>query len=1010
MAQETILTLKEYKAQIDELKSSIGDLENATDRYGGLLNSTVGTLDDNIKLLTQQKNALNDLKQQYKEGQISLTNYNKSEKELKTAISELNQQINIQQKQANAAKGSYNDLNQTLALLKNSYKQLTEEERKSSFGKTMVKDINDLSEKLKKIDESMGDYHRNVGNYASAFDGVKATFGALGLSMQGLDPVFKVATVAGYGFGKMLDTLKAHPFVAIASILVMTFMKLKQAINGNEESSKKWAVAMSAFQPILNAITNGLDWLASKLVDVVSWVTASLPKLLKNVGNFAKGLTNVLGNVVDIILFIPNKLGDVMVWVNKQLIEGLEKIIGGVGEVLDLIGLDVGEKMKSWAASYKDFTLSYMEGIKNAFGNAGDYVKQLGVNIDKTMNKWASATKNQIELTKAQQKLDEERRKQEIAGEESLLKQQTLRNEIAESSGKKRVELLKELKKEIEDNGKKELELAQRTLEIEERKRALTPNSREANLYYEQLRRNVISVQAATEAATVRINKQITSTESGLDALATKSAKDAENAAQKASKDLLKNTKDLLDINRATFEQSIADLEQEYNYKKDLGLATVKDTIEFEKEKHKIITGYIQEQQEAIKNAKEDQRLLAEDRVGLETQALKFTTQGIKEETEYKIKMDRLWVEDRRTSINEILKYTNDFQREELINSQNSTENAINGIKMLYLTGKEGLEDYINYLRSTITDEVTEKFFEDTIKLLEHLRGKNLESYSQYQEELTKISTIEEQNRLNVLIAADKAKEMELTKYYEEVKKKFGVNSEEAERTASELFEVRIRLAEELQKLSDSFLDIQLKDKEDLNKFADNQLKTYQNLYKGIASIFGSIADIYEEGIRHEVEMGKISEEEAKKRFETVKAFQISEAVLSTLSGAVGAFMGTWKDESIPFMWMRAVLAGVNTAAVVGTGLAQIEKISHTNPYGDNNKSALSGSTSSSSVSSSVQAMPLLYEPADIKTLQNIQTQSAIETQTQDTRVYIVESDIQASGKRVEVRDKNTTW
>lgn len=1009
MAQETILTLKEYKAQIDELKSSIGDLENATDRYGGLLNSTVGTLDDNIKLLTQQKNALNDLKQQYKEGQISLTSYNKSEKELKTAISELNQQINIQQKQANATKGSYNDLNQTLALLKNSYKQLTEEERKSSFGKTMIKDINDLSEKLKKIDESMGDYHRNIGNYASAFDGIKATFGALGLSMQGLDPVFKIATVAGYGFGKMLDTLKAHPFVTIASILVMTFMKLKQAINGNEESSKKWAVAMSAFQPILNAITNAVDWLASKLVNVVSWVTGSLPKLLKNFGNFAKGVANVAGTILDVMLYVPRQVVQAYTRMNEQLISGVKWLIDGVAEVMDILGFDIADSVKQWTTSVSNVAKSAMDGLNDSLANVGNYVKKVGVDIDKTMTKWARATENQIELTKAQQKLDEDRRKQNEDSEASLLNQQRLRNEIAESSGKKRVELLKELKKEIEDNGRKELEIAQRTLALEERKRALTPNSREANLYYEQLRRNVISVQAATEAATVRINRQITSTESGLDALATKSAKDAENAAQKASRDIVQTAKTALEQSKAVHEESIAELTEEYETRKKLGSLSLSEELEFEQKKHELTKGYLQDQNKIIVEALEKEGLLEEDRVQLAIQNMKIATKQVEENTRHRLDQEKILTKGLEQEVEARNKKLSSEAKYSQIELENNFKMAEQVLATYFLYGKKGLDQLFDSLINSEAFEESPEKFEELFNYFDYLVESNINTFSEYQEELNNLQNNGNYQRLNFQIDYFNKMLVIYDEYLESMKEKYGEESIEYNAVLEKRNELAIeslKLAMESNRIT---IDEEIDKRKKQDKLIDDQIKSYRRLADGMADIFGVIADIYEEGIRKQVEVGKISEEEAKKRFETVKAFQISEAVLSTLSGAVGAFMGTWKDESIPFTWLRAVLAGVNTAAVVGTGLAQIEKISHTQ-YGSSDKSSLSGSSSSSSVSSSVQAMPLLYEPADIKTLQNIQTQSAIETQTQDTRVYIVESDIQESGKRVEVRDKNTTW
>lgn len=71
-------------------------------------------------------------------------------------------------KTADAGKNSYRAMNAELVLLRRSFKELTEEERQRPVGIETVARIQVLDSQLKKIDASIGQYHRNVGNYVGA--------------------------------------------------------------------------------------------------------------------------------------------------------------------------------------------------------------------------------------------------------------------------------------------------------------------------------------------------------------------------------------------------------------------------------------------------------------------------------------------------------------------------------------------------------------------------------------------------------------------------------------------------------------------------------------------------------------------------------------------------------------------------------------------------------------------------------------------------------------------------
>lgn len=86
----------------------------------------------------------------------------------------LNAEVRVAQREFERTKvafGSYRDLELQLQRLREQYRQLSAAERDGATGKQLLKNIGELDVKLKQVDASIGIYTRNVGNYASAFDG-----------------------------------------------------------------------------------------------------------------------------------------------------------------------------------------------------------------------------------------------------------------------------------------------------------------------------------------------------------------------------------------------------------------------------------------------------------------------------------------------------------------------------------------------------------------------------------------------------------------------------------------------------------------------------------------------------------------------------------------------------------------------------------------------------------------------------------------------------------------------
>ena len=120
--------------------------------------------------------------------------------------------------------------------------------------------------------------------------------------------------------------------------------------------------------------------------------------------------------------------------------------------------------------------------------------------------------------------------------------------------------------------------------------------------------------------------------------------------------------------------------------------------------------------------------------------------------------------------------------------------------------------------------------------------------------------------------------------------------------------------------------------------------------------------------------------------FEKQKKLQRASVILSGIQGSVAAFTNAVRDLGMP---VGAIAGGIMSAAIIAMTKAQVAAI---------DKTTFEGGGSPASVTPVVSGID-----------ESLPTQTVV-TNQQDQRVYILESDIQSSNKRVEVREENTTF
>lgn len=224
----------------------------------------------------------------YKDGEITLSEYIRQSSLLKQRHTELmaqNQQYSALIKNHStaiiSASGSYYEMNAAMLELQKRYKALSEADRESSVGKNLIAQANALNNKLKEIDSQFGNYQRNVGNYASSWNGLNVQTQQLLRELPSLTMSFN------------------QFFLAISNNLPMFVDELKRASEEFKRMKSEGQTAVPVWKQLLgslfswqSALVIGITLLFAYSSEIIDWV-ASLFKAKKSISEIASAETNL---------------------------------------------------------------------------------------------------------------------------------------------------------------------------------------------------------------------------------------------------------------------------------------------------------------------------------------------------------------------------------------------------------------------------------------------------------------------------------------------------------------------------------------------------------------------------------------------------------------------------------------------------------------------------------------------------------------------------------------------
>lgn len=179
------------------------------------------------------------------------------------------------------------------------------------------------------------------------------------------------------------------------------------------------------------------------------------------------------------------------------------------------------------------------------------------------------------------------------------------------------------------------------------------------------------------------------------------------------------------------------------------------------------------------------------------------------------------------------------------------------------------------------------------------------------------------------------------------------------------------------------FEDYEKKKKDLADKYAKATLKMQLSRFKtmgnAVGDLLGNISDMMEEGSAAQ------------------KGMATAAATIQMLVGITTALSGAFTTKSGPWDY---VLAGIQAAAIAAAGIANIQKINSVKPDG-------SGDTGGGSYVPNISIPSVVEGSGDFtQTVDGAMTEAAVS----DNKVYVLESDITETQKKVEVTTANATF
>lgn len=192
-AQQAAQAMAQAQQALNGTEHSYASIIDTIQSYDREVTKASADLLANKERMDELAKSQRDLQKNYRNGKITLEEYTSEAallKQRQAELSEQNRQYSNLLRSHSAAiistSGSYNEMSGALRELKNRFNDLSPEMRNSAFGQQLIAQGKKLRDELAKIDAQFGNYQRNVGNYASHWNGLGMSIQQIGRELPSL--------------------------------------------------------------------------------------------------------------------------------------------------------------------------------------------------------------------------------------------------------------------------------------------------------------------------------------------------------------------------------------------------------------------------------------------------------------------------------------------------------------------------------------------------------------------------------------------------------------------------------------------------------------------------------------------------------------------------------------------------------------------------------------------------------------------------------------------------------
>ena len=933
----------------------------------------VGDSEKSVKGLKQE---ISDLRDKILNLTKGTDEYNEAVEQLQQNQRDLDNVMALTKKNATALEGSYDALTHQMAQLKKEWRATADEAKRADLGKQ----IDEINNELKEMDASVGNFQRNVGNYVSHWEGMPEVTKDFGTAMREMNESIEPTKQKFEAVGKISSGL-ASGFAVVQGSMALLGIESENL----EKTFVKLQAAMAIMQGVkgIGDLVEGLGKAKVAFSDTNKAAAATAKTLGK--GGWIAIILAVVAAIASLVIYLQktkkgiSETDKAMKDLNKSMIENMSSITDSVTE------LKVYEKIATDSSAADDKRQRAAKKVLEALNEMPTATNIAAVMEGKYKQKIDDTTTALINEAKAQIALDKIKAK---AAEIEAQKEKNL-----EKAQKKRDKADKN-----EQNGPNFWDYVLTAGEnLSGGGNHMTPKQRndrqvadlraEADRLVESNKKLDEEMKEYTNA----IIKQVDITKSN--------GNGGGGSVAEVTIEQLKNTQKTL---TQTTQESLSNLDSAYNrmiaYAK-MGAKTESDaakqsydlTVKKETQKLEIIKTALESSQALTKTNKEKIEDLEKKKADKEAEIAKTTNKTKKAAKQKELNTIIKSLNEAYTAEEENVKLTND-----LIEQQANTELAI----------KQAMFDEEKRLSNESYQNHRNNIIGLTVDYQNAKRELAISSPSSQEPKKRNVGALFGLGELDSQKAEKAQREID-NEYYKQafeaeqtfLAEKLRLNQEFLANTtdATQRMELERIIADtQLQIDEGMYAEKERLRQLDLQKEQEKQQKTqaiFNASLQATSALLNGIADAYESSNKREQE----SDEEKKKSAQKVKNLRIAAATIDMFQGATTAFATAMQLGPIA----GPIVGGINAAAVIASGIANINKIKQTNADGG----AVSGGNGAAtpSAGSYTSDIPFSYT-------RQVTGASEVDALNQDTRVVILESDIQESLKRVEVRQNESTF